>query len=363
VALARAERLLELAHLLHGRKAWTVAALARRFEVSPRTIERDLAELETSRVPLEPVGNGWRLAGSKEPSPVLLTAYERALLRLAIGHPALRRGLALARALDALAVRLGAASPEAARRSPVLELAAAGRSGPVSRPIFETLARAADEHRTCRVVYDSAAGGARRSRELDPYRLFLRGPAWYLAAWCHENGDVRIFRLDRFEAITALDRTFEPPARSDVESYLAQAAEPTSSEGRREVVVRFDADLRPLLAGGGHWPSEAFEELHDGSFEYRVRDPDLDAFARWIVTFAGKAEVLEPQELKTRVRFHAYAVLQRYETIDSREELEEVLEFVVEAVRQGVDLQTVFGSALLAELAASLPDDYDPEPV
>ncbi|MER6946098.1 YafY family protein [Nonomuraea sp. NPDC000554] len=186
--------------------------LAKRFEVSVRTIERDLAALQESGVPIyaEPGRKGGYAIDKKMSLPPLnFTPAEAVAIAVALSQAgdqpfgrqarsALRKVVAampgpegeLAREL-ARRVQLVSLPPDHARINPL------GAEG-ISRTIEEALLR----RRVLRLDYADAKG-ALTSRDVEP-GVFLggRGGFWYLVAWCRLRDDVRVFRLDRIASAT-----------------------------------------------------------------------------------------------------------------------------------------------------------------
>jgi predicted DNA-binding transcriptional regulator YafY len=299
--MSRPGRLLDLVHLLSGRRPRTVEEMARRFEVTPRTVYRDLAELQERHVPLVREEDGWRLLEGATLRPLNLTAEERAVLQLALGNPALRRQPGLRRHLDRLAGKLDAVTALAEEAPGALELAGLERSGAVADGVLEVLERGARDHLEVEILYSSLAGGTRRWRGVDPYRLFHRDGAWYLVGRCHLHDAPRTFRLDRVGDARTLGVPFEPPGSFDLDAYLRDTWSVYRGERRHRVILRFDAGLAPLLENAVHHRGEELERLGDGAIEYRVALTHLDEIARWVLGFGGRCRVMEPEELRRRV--------------------------------------------------------------
>lgn len=307
--MSRPGRLLGLVDLLSGRRALSAAEIAARLDVSIRTAYRDLAELEANRIALESGGGRYRLRETARPSALDLTARERLLLRVALANPALRGRSALARDLRELDRKLAAVEPGGNPDSEPLALANLDRTGPVPESVFAPLERAIAESRVCDARYESMSDRVARWRTIDPLRLFLRADVWYLAAWCHENREVRTFRLDRFDEVRPRQRRFEPPVEFDLETFLAKAWSVSRGREAHSVEVTFDATLRPLFARGRHHPGEEVTVLPDGRCRYRVEVSQLDEIARWLVGFGGLARVEAPEALRRRVAMLAEAAV------------------------------------------------------
>lgn len=185
--------------------------LAKRFEVSVRTIERDITALQESGVPIyaEPGRTGGYAIDKKMSLPPLnFTPAEAVAIAVALSQagdqPFGRQARsALRKVVSAMPGPEGDLARELARRvqlvslppEPGAEIRPLGAEG-ISRAIEEALLR----RRVLRLDYADAKG-ALTSRDVEP-GVFLggRGGFWYLVAWCRLREDVRVFRLDRIAA-------------------------------------------------------------------------------------------------------------------------------------------------------------------
>lgn len=308
-AIARSDRLFELAHLLSERRSRSLREIVEHFEISERTAYRDLAALGGKNVPLYRDEQGYRLVEGATLRPLNLTAEERALLRLALDNPALRARPALERRLRTLRAKLDAVTRAAEETPRALALAGPERSGTVPDGVMETLERAVAARRRAEILYASLSGGTCRWRGVDPYLLFHRDGAWYLAGHCCVNAEPRTFRLDRVAEARLAEGTFTPPPDFTLESYLASAWSIFRGPELHEVVLRFPPELAPLVEHARHHPGEETAATADGGLEYRVRLSHLDEVARWVVGFGGQVAVVAPEALRERVREIAEGVV------------------------------------------------------
>lgn len=299
--MSRSDRLLDLVHLLGGRRARSLEEIVQHFEVSERTAYRDLAALESRHIPLTRDEHGYKLLEGATLRPLRLTGEERALLRLVLSNPALGRHPHLARRLAVLEGKLNAVAAAAEETPEALALATLDRSGDIPREVFAGLERAAAAGTAVEILYASLSGGSRRWRGLDPYRLFHRADAWYVVGRCHLHDEPRTFRLDRIADLRDLGARFTPPAAFDLDRYLEHAWNVFRGRHLHEAVVLFDPALAPLLEHARHHPGERLSRRPDGAIEYRVKLSHLDELARWIVGFGGRARVEAPEELRARV--------------------------------------------------------------
>jgi predicted DNA-binding transcriptional regulator YafY len=192
--------------------------LARRFEVSVRTIERDLAALQQSGVPLyaEPGRTGGYVLDKERTLPPLAITPAEATA-LAVGLRALADTPFAADARSALhkvlAVmpeheRVAAADLTGRVRLLVHPSAERPPSSPtVPGPVREALAVG----RVLRLEYADIAGAV-TGRAVEPLGFLAGTDHWYLLAWCRLRSGVRCFRLDRIREAVVLDE--RAPSRS-----------------------------------------------------------------------------------------------------------------------------------------------------
>jgi len=306
--MSRAERLFALYFYLDAKSGRTLAELARRFNVSERTVFRDLSALEASGVVIEQVDGRYRRA-SGATRPVALDSGELELVRLALSNPVLERQRGpIARAIRGLIDRLDGALRDR-RPTPVASLEGPDRSGDPAPGAAESLARAIRKRRPVVLRYRSLSGGTDLERGVDPWRLFHREGAWYLVGRCHLHDEARLFRIDRIAWVRPGPGSFEVPADFDLDRLLESAWSVFVGDGKYLIVLRFAPELAPLVENARHHPGERKARRPDGSVEYSVTLSSLEEIARWIVGFGGRVEVEQPAELARRVRELALATL------------------------------------------------------
>ena len=188
--------------------------LADRFEVSARTVERDISALQQSGVPIwaEPGRTGgYCLDKARTLPPVNLTPGEAVAMALALrrleGTPfqsvagtALRKLVATMQAADAAAAR------DLADRVLLLGDPGAVPPGPVPRMVADAL----HPRRVLRIRYADRAGTA-TTREIEPVGYVGSAAHWYLMAWCRLRRELRSFRTDRITSVAVTNEV--PPPR------------------------------------------------------------------------------------------------------------------------------------------------------
>ena len=200
--MKRTERLHALSEMLRRSGARGVSAerLAREFEVSVRTIKRDLDALENSGVPLwsrPGPGGGYGMAVGASLPPVNLSPAQAVALMAAVSAApdAPYADLAAAgiqKIMDVLDPRTRARADELARRVWVN-----GAPSP-SRAMRSALEEAMVEQRVIRIRYTSG-DGATTTREVEPVLFASANGKWYLVGWCRLRNAMRWFTVSRIE--------------------------------------------------------------------------------------------------------------------------------------------------------------------
>ncbi|KUM89930.1 YafY family transcriptional regulator [Streptomyces pseudovenezuelae] len=245
----RAARLIKMVLLLQSRPSMTAAELARELEVSERTVTRDAQALSEAGVPVyadRGRAGGYRLIGGYRTRLTGLARSEAEALFLS-GVPGALREMGLEDAASAARLKVSAAlvpplrdaSRTAAQR---FHLDAPGWfTEPKSPELLPAVADAVWDDRGVTARYRGREGEV--ERELEPYGLVLKAGVWYLCARVPEGGSFRVYRIDRFTAVTAGEARFERDEEFDLPGFWAERAEQFArSILRAEVVVRLSGD-------------------------------------------------------------------------------------------------------------------------
>jgi len=198
----RIDRLYALVEELRaaGRSARTARQLAARFEVSVRTIERDLSALGQAGVPLatkQGRGGGYTLDRSMSLPPLNFTPQEATAVAVALSRS--EHVLFTSDARSALR-KIAAAMPdralqEARATAAKVRLLVEPGADPGAE-IAETIWRAVRDNQVVRLGYIDV-GGVETQREVEPQHVVIGPKGSYLTAWCRLRGDDRVFRMDR----------------------------------------------------------------------------------------------------------------------------------------------------------------------
>jgi predicted DNA-binding transcriptional regulator YafY len=312
----RASRLLAIIITLQGKGSMTAQSLAERFEVSRRTIYRDLDELSAAGVPIRAdrgVGGGITLSGDYRTDLSGLTTEEAAAFSLN-GLPELASQLGIAAAAAGARVKLmHALGGHAANLASRFHLDPAEWYGRVAMPPhLRCVARAVLECRVLDIEYQSWSRLARHV--LDPLGLVVKSGEWYMLG--RKRDRIGIYRINKIRSATLAKQNFREPTGFDLAAAwherVARFEKQMFTESA-DVVVYPDAFTRLPRLGAltvdavMRAPAEP-----DGSRRATVAIEGDDAFAREMLGFGRSIQVVGPPTLCARIAALADDLVQQY---------------------------------------------------
>ena len=287
----RIDRLMGMLLFLQGRRVTRAEDLAAHFEISVRTVYRDLVALGEAGVPiLAEAGVGYRLMRGYHVPPVMFTAEEaRALATAGV----LTRQLAddsIAGSMQSALLKIRAVLPPEQQNR-------------LERIENSTRLSTESSRRIVHLVYRSGGKEEVTQRDVEPIGLVHYLAHWHLIGWCRVRNDVRDFRLDRIVEASAGRGTFEPRAGLTLQSVIAKVHCEDSIEAR----VRFDRKVTDRVRREWSTGIECEEADGDGVI-FTLKTGSLDWLVGWLLSFQTLAKVLEPPELREKLRNSALRI-------------------------------------------------------
>jgi predicted DNA-binding transcriptional regulator YafY len=209
--MRRADRLFDIIQTLRAAaRPLTAAVLAERLEVTARTIYRDIAALQASRVPIEgAAGIGYVLRGGFDLPPLMFTSDEIDAIAVGARHVRRLRDPKLQQAAESVLAKVTAVVPDALRaylHQPPFYVSEG--SAPEVRGIDPAELRDAIRlARKIAIAYVDESG-RETHRTIWPIAMAYYVDVTLVAAWCELRGDFRHFRADRITAARLLDDSF-----------------------------------------------------------------------------------------------------------------------------------------------------------
>ncbi|MCL2811548.1 MAG: YafY family transcriptional regulator [Clostridia bacterium] len=299
----QADRLFSIVYLLLERKQMTARELAERFEVSQRTIYRDIDALSAAGVPVyarKGSGGGIRLMDHFVLSKSLLTEGEQVDLLAAL------EGLNAARYPDALSARQ---KLRALFQRPMDNWISVDFSGwgCEEDSLFDTLKTATLQRRAVRFDYYGRSGEHTR-REVEPLQLRFKYRSWYLHGFCCERQQFRLFKFTRIRGIELTGRVFERGLQADQDAEGEEEA--TSAVPFVEIQLWLDASM--AYRAYDDFPLEWIDHQPDGSMIVHLVYAEDESLYGYLLSFGVHGRVLSPPHIRDAVAAQCEKMLRSY---------------------------------------------------
>lgn len=291
-------RLLGMIYILMKQKTVTAAELAERFEVSARTIYRDLDTLSAAGIPVyakKGKNGGICLTEQFVLNKMLLTREEQQ--EILSGLISLRE--TRAEGEENILQKLG----EFFRTDPVEWLAIDLSDWSGSRKqLYEDIKNAILARRLIQFDYYGRNGQMSR-RTVEPVRLLFKEYTWYLKAFCRERNAWRVFKLFRMKRLEVLDEVFVPQ-----KEYIYEENAPDHSFTLIDIWI----DKKEAYRIYDRFEEDEIEVLSDGNFMVHMHASVDDWVYGVILGFGPSAEVIAPDAVRQEIRRRILEMAKRY---------------------------------------------------
>ncbi|HEY4388550.1 MAG TPA: YafY family protein [Ktedonobacteraceae bacterium] len=321
----RADRLLSILLLLQVHHRITAHELAKRLEVSERTIHRDMEALSTTGIPIVAErgnGGGWSLLENYRTNLTGLSPTEIQALFLTTPSTILA-DLGLHKASEAALIKLIAALPSLSRRDAeyvrqrIYVDATGWNRAEEAVPALPVLQEAIWQEQKLHITYER--GDTAVERIVDPLGLVAKGSIWYLVAAIDEQ--IRNYRVSRVREARLLEQASHRPANFDLAAYWAQSTA-NFKEGlpRYAATVRVDPSILSYMRLVGRYAR--IEQIsppdEDGWVRLSMQFEEERGACEYVVSFGSQIEVVEPASLREKVIHVAEDILTLYAQRSSR---------------------------------------------
>ncbi len=297
------DRLIGILSTLLQKDMVTAPELAEHFEVSRRTINRDIEALSKAGIPIQTLqgsGGGISIMNGYRMDRTLLTSKDMQMI------------LAGLRSLDSVSgsgyygqlmekIQTGSSELISGRDSVLIDLSSWYKTS--LAPKISTIQDAIENRHILDFYYYAPSGESERS--IEPYYVVFKWTSWYVYGWCLKRKDYRLFKLNRMDKV-----------RETVNSFVCRNAPVPELSSElvypRNIILKalFDPDMKWRLVE--EFGPDCYEVQKDGRL-LLVRDySDMENLTMWMLTFGDKVEVLDPPELRDNLKNMAESMIKIY---------------------------------------------------
>ena len=298
------DRQIGILSMLLQKDTLTAPYLAEQFEVSRRTINRDIEDLCKAGIPImtrQGINGGISIMENYKLDRTLFT------------HGEIQDILAGLRSLDSVngtnrygklmeKLSVGSADFMVGNQSVLIDLSSWYKDSLASK--IEFIRTAVDNCKELEFIYYSPRGESVRC--IEPYYLIFRWTSWYVWGWCKKREDFRLFKLNRMDKLQISEQMF----------VKRQAPMPDLSNerifpGGIKVKALFDSECKWRLVE--EFGSGCFAEQADGKLLFRADYTDKENLVTWLLSFRDKVELLEPEEIREEIKISIERMKKKYE--------------------------------------------------
>lgn len=284
--------------LKHGRS--TAPELSEKFEVSVRTIYRDIDTLSSAGIPVYAVqgkGGGISILDHFVLDKSLFSETEQQQILMAL------QGITVAQGehSEELLTKLGAMFQAKAVSWIEVDFSGWVQNKP-GQDVFNLIKDSIFQKNVIRFQYFSSGSG-KTVRRVRPAKLIFKSKNWYLYGFCLEKNDYRFFKLTRIKALEILPETFS-------QDFITPVLEKEiRSEKLITVKLKFDKDMAFRVYD--EFTGEITED-QEGNLILSTKLPDHEILYSYILSFAAGVEVLEPQAVREGIKKKLEEIQKKY---------------------------------------------------
>lgn len=300
------DRQLGILSILLQKKSVTAPYLSELFEVSSRTINRDIEDLCKAGIPIvtrQGKGGGISIIDGYKIDKTMLT------------HGEMQDILAGLRSLDSVngtnrygqlmeKLSIGSSNFLVGNQSVLIDLSSWYKDS--LSPKIEMIRMAIEQHRELEFYYYAPSGESQRI--IEPYYLIFRWSSWYVWGWCKSRDDYRLFKLNRMDKVHLSENFF-----SERTAPLPDLKDEKIFPGGMKVKALFEADCKWRLVE--EFGPDCYKEQKDGRLLFQADYTNKENLLTWLLTFRDKAELLEPKEIREELRQSILQMTKKYDNV------------------------------------------------
>ncbi len=278
-------RLFEMVYILLNKKNVTAKELAEHFEVSIRTVYRDIETLTFAGIPVyssRGKNGGIRLLESYVLNKTLISQDEQNEILYALQSLKAASYPEVEEILEKMSLIFNKSLDN------WIEIDFS-RYGAEDSTLFENIKKAILNKKTVNFTYHNTKGEKSR-RTADPLKIWFKEKAWYLFAYCHEKKSIRQFKINRIKGLTLTEEHFD----KSMEDFEIN----DEKEAVKRVKVIAEIDKSQAYRVYDEFSEENINKMKDGNFEVIMENPENEWVYGYLLSFGEYLKVKEPERIK-----------------------------------------------------------------
>ncbi|WP_259066897.1 helix-turn-helix transcriptional regulator [Mucilaginibacter sp. X4EP1] len=310
----RIDRVSAILIQLQSRRVVKASDIAERFNISLRTVYRDVKTLEEAGIPIiGEAGVGYSIMDGYRLPPVMFTREEATAFLTAEKFVEQWTDTATMEHHKSAMYKIRAILKTAEKNlleeidSKIEVLKSHSQLNVDNKDHIQTLLNGIAHRNVITLDYFAHHSQEHTTRDIEPVGIFFKEGYWHLIAFCRMRDAYRDFRVDRINCIKITERVFDNK-HPTLKAYIDQTAKEQELD---MVVIRVEKSICNRLEQQKYYSGFISEKAVGNQVEMTFLTMSLDAFARWFMMFGDKAEIISPDSLKERVWNLVSAITQK----------------------------------------------------
>lgn len=296
-------RLFEMVYILLNKKTVTARELADHFEVSTRTIYRDVDAISAAGIPVytnKGKGGGISLLGDFVFNKSVLSAQEQNEILISLQSMKAVTFPDIEPVLNKMSLLFNKAESNWIE----VDFSRWG-SERDERDKFSLLKNAIINNRVIFFDYFSSYG-EKTSRKVEPLKLVFKGQGWYLLGFCRLKNSFRIFKISRIKKLEMKEEVFKREAPAEAIDLTGAPDSPLM------ITVTLKIDGKMAYRVYDEFSEKDIQQNDDGCFTVKVSLPEDEWVYGYILSFGPYAEVLEPESVRHMITERLKIIMKQY---------------------------------------------------
>lgn len=319
--MPKIDRLMGIILLLQSKRTISAHEIADYFDVSVRTIYRDIQTLDEAGVPIvSNPGEGYSLIEGYHLPPLMFTTEEASALFLGGEFAMKATDPSLHKPIISAHAKIRSVLPEETKdyiekiRTATHLAIGIGVDRKYDNKVHSDVQEGIANNKVLQIEYYTQSRDTLSKRYIEPSGIVYYGGAWHLIAYCQTRNDFRDFRMDRIKTLLLTSHSFKPREKFIPNRYVRelQNLDRLNSTEVKLLVRKDTADEVRIRFRYGYFCDE---ETKDGFiFTYLV--PNTELLKYWVISYGDRIKILEPQELQKEIFDKAKAICELYKSND-----------------------------------------------
>lgn len=311
----RIDRLSAIITFLQSRSLVTAQQIADRFEISLRTVYRDINALMESGIPIAgEAGRGYSIETGYHLPPIMFTREEAAAMittgKMAEKFTDISLNQNYNSALEKVKAVMRFSDKEFMEKldKQILVIYSNSQKEEFPNCFIAPIQKALAQNNVITLNYLSNSKNETTKREIEPVGICFYGGKWHLLAFCRLRKDYRDFRVDRIKNLNINTEVFQsnhPPINKLIEHF-------TESSNNIRVTLRFPKFLYKKISDYKYYYGFTTETIEEHSFTMTFLMDSLEWIEYWLLSLGKNVEIIEPQGLVDSMRIRAKELYSYY---------------------------------------------------